>query len=208
MIILSTENIIEYLRPRLPQVIFDSSTQVRRIGDGSCEDDGDGYLNFVFKVSTSSFSCIVKQALNHMAHSTERFLPAERNKLEYDILEIRSRICPEYVPTPYFYDAVNHVFAMEDCSHLKIPRFQFTKNVMYDNFGENCAKYLAATHFFTSEYFLETDAFRGLTSHFMSPKLRKIMEDAIFVTLFGHHEFDAELGEEFVQFGQTVFNSL
>lgn len=204
MFILNTENIIEYLRPRLPEVVFDSSTRVRQIGDGSSEEDGDGYLNYVFKVSTSSFSCIIKQALDHMRHSEDRHLPATRNKLEYDILAIRSRICPEYVPTPYFYDEENHIFAMEDCSHLKIPRFQFTKNIMYDNFAENCAKYLAATHFFTSEYFLETDAFRGLTTHFMSPRLRQIMEDAIFVTLFGHHEFDAELGEEFVQFAKGL----
>jgi 5-methylthioribose kinase len=203
MFILNTENIIEYLRPRLPEVIFDSSTMVRQIGDGSSEEDGDGYLNYVFKVSTGSFSCIVKQALGHMRHSM-RELPASRNKLEYDILTIRSRISPEYVPTPYFYDEDNHIFAMEDCSHLKISRFQFAKNIVYDHFGENCAKYLAATHFFTSEYFLETDAFRGLTTHFMSPKLRQIMADAIFVTLFGHHEFDAELGEEFVRFAKSL----
>lgn len=204
MIILNKENIIEYLRPRLPKVIFDSSTQVRRIGDGSCEEDGDGYLNYVFKVSTDSFSCIIKQALNHMRHNADRALPADRNKLEYDILEIRNKICPEYVPTPYFYDEENHIFAMEDCSHLKIPRFQFTKNVMYDHFAENCAKYLAATHFYTSEYFLETDAFRGLTTHFMSPKLRQIMEDSIFVNLFGHHEFDYTLGEDFVKFAKDL----
>ena len=204
MVVLSTENIIEYLRPRLPEVDFDSSTKARRIGDGSSEDDGDGYLNYIFKVSTSKFSCIVKQALGHFRHNPNKPLPAERNKLEYEILAIRSKICPEYVPTPYFYDDENHIFVMEDCSHLKIPRFQFTKNIMYDNFGENCAKYLAATHFFTSEYFLETDAFRGLTTHFMSPKLRQIMEDSIFVTLFGHHEFDAELGEEFVQFARGL----
>lgn len=204
MIILNTENIIEYLRPRLPKVIFDSSTRVHRIGDGSNEEDGDGYLNYVFKVSTNSFSCIIKQALNHMRHNADRALPADRNKLEYDILEIRSRICPEYVPRPYFYDEENHIFAMEDCSHLKIPRFQFTKNIMYDHFAENCAKYLAATHFYTSEYFLETDVFRGLTSHFMSPKLRQIMEDSIFVNLFGHHEFDYTLGEDFVKFAKEL----
>lgn len=204
MIILNKENIIEYLRPRLPKVIFDSSTQIRRIGDGSKEEDGDGHLNYVFKVSTDSFSCIVKQALNHMRLNTECALPTGRNKLEYDILAIRSKICPEYVPTPYFYDEENHVFVMEDCSHLKISRFQFNNNIMYDNFAENCAKYLASTHFYTSEYFLETEDFRGLTTHFMSPKLRQIMEDSIFVNLFGHHEFDYTLGDDFVKFAKDL----
>lgn len=204
MLILSTDNIIEYLRPRLPEVIFDSSTEVRSIGGNGIEEEGDGYLNYVFKVSTSKFSCIVKQALEHMRHNEERKLPASRNKLEYDILAIRHKICPEYVPTPYFYDEENHIIAMEDCSYLKIPRFQFAKNVMYDNFAENCARYLAATHFYTSEYYLETDAFRGLTTHFMSPKLRQIMEDSIFVNLFGHHEFDYTLGEEFVNFAKGL----
>ena len=38
----------------------------------------------------------------------------------------------------------------------------------------------------------------------MSPKLRQIMEDSIFVNLFGHHEFDAELGEDFVKFAKGL----
>lgn len=204
MFLLSKENIIEYLRPRLPKVVFDSNTKIHFIGDSGNEEDGDGYLNYIFKVTTADFSCIVKQARSHMRHDESRLLPADRNKLEFDILKIRSKIVPQYVPTPYFYDDENHIFAMEDCSHLKIPRFQFTKNIMYDQFGENCARYLAATHFYTSEYFLETDKFRGLTSHFMSPRLRQIMEDSIFITLFGNHEFDHTLGEDFVRFAKDL----
>jgi 5-methylthioribose kinase len=207
MHLLSKENIIEYLRPRLPEVVFGSDTTVIRIGDSGNEEEGDGYLNYVFKVTTPSFSCIVKQSLPHMRHAEDRMLPVERNKLEYEIMCIRYRIVPEYMPKPYFYDDENHVFAMEDCSSLKIPRFQLTKNVMYDNFAENCAHYLAATHFYTSEYFLETDAFRGLTSHFMSPRLRQIMEDSIFVTMFGEHEYDYTLGDQFVKFAKDLAES-
>lgn len=207
MYILTKENIIEYLRLKLPEVVFGPDTNVIRIGESGNEEEGDGYLNYVFKVSTGSFSCIVKQALEHMRHKESRKLPAERNKLEYDIMCIRYHIVPEYVPKPYFYDEENHIFAMEDCSHLKIPRFQLTKNIMYDHFAENCAHYLAATHFYTSEYFLETDAFRNLTSHFMSPILRKIMEDSIFVTLFGEHQFDYTLGDSFLHFAKGLSDS-
>ena len=207
MYILTKENIIEYLRLKLPKVVFGPDTTVIRIGESGNEEEGDGYLNYVFKVSTNSFSCIVKQALEHMRHKESRKLPAERNKLEYDIMCIRYHIVPEYVPEPYFYDEENHIFAMEDCSHLKIPRFQLTKNIMYDHFAENCAHYLAATHFYTSEYFLETDAFRNLTSHFMSPILRKIMEDSIFVTLFGEHQFDYTLGDSFLHFAKGLSDS-
>lgn len=207
MYVLSKENIIEYLRPRLPEVVFGPDTVVNQIGESGNEEEGDGYLNYVFKVSTGSFSCIIKQALEHMRHASDRKLPPGRNKLEYDIMCIRYQIVPEYVPKPYFYDDENHIFAMEDCSHLKIPRFQLNKNVMYDNFAENCAHYLAATHFYTSEYFLETGAFRDLTCHFMSPRLRQIMEDSIFVTLFGQHEFDYTLGEQFVKFAKSLADS-
>ena len=97
MLILNTDNIIEYLRPRLPEVIFDSSTEVHSIGGNGIEEEGDGYLNYIFKVTTSEFSCIIKQALEHMRHNESRALPASRNKLEYDIMAIRHKICPEYV---------------------------------------------------------------------------------------------------------------
>lgn len=204
MYILSKENIIEYLRSHLKDVVFDSDTQVTVIGENAGEDEGDGYLNFVYKVTTQSFSCIVKQAQNFMRQDSENKLPANRNKLEYDIMALRGAIVPEYVPKVYFYDDENHVFAMEDCSHLKIPRFMLSKNVMYENFAENCAHYMAATHFYTSEYYLETDAFRDLTSHFMSPRLREIMEDGIFVTLFGPFEFDQSLGEKFTKFAKSM----
>lgn len=53
MLILNTDNIIEYLRPRLPEVIFDSSTEVHSIGGNGIEEEGDGYLNYIFKVTTS-----------------------------------------------------------------------------------------------------------------------------------------------------------
>lgn len=206
MYILSKENVIDYLRPRLSDVVFDSNTQVTVIGDNTGEDEGDGYLNFIFKVTTSSFSCIVKQAQEFMRHNEEKELPASRNKLEYDIMTLRSAIIPEYVPKVYYYDDANHIFVMEDCSYLKIPRFQLSKNIMYDNFAENCAHYLAATHFYTSEYYLETDVFRNLTSHFMSPRLREIMEDGIFVNLFGYQEYDHTLGDKFVKFAEDITN--
>ena len=203
---LTKENLIDYLRPRLSDIVFDSNTTVAMIGDNSGEEEGDGYLNFIYKVQTSSFSCIVKQALDFMRHNKTKKLPANRNKLEYDIMALRSAIVPEYVPEVYFYDEENHIFVMEDCSYLKIPRFQLSKNVMYDNLAENCAHYMAATHFYTSEYYLETGVFRDLASHFMSPKLREVMEDGIFVSLFGYHEFDYTLGKEFVSFAQSITN--
>ncbi len=203
MIILDKENIVAYLRSRLPEITFDSTTTVYEIGANGNEEE-DGHVNFLFKVSCGDFSCIVKQARPDPRLGEDFTLPEDRNKLEYDIVAIRHKICSEYVPEPYFFDEANHIYAMEDCSHLHIARFELCKNMMYDNFAENCGKYLAASHFYTSEYYLETDVFRQLTSHFMSPELRQLMEDAVFVDLFGFHRFDDSLGEEFVTFAKDL----
>lgn len=181
MLILTKENVTEYLRERMPDLDYSQPFIISAIGEGTEEEDGDGFINHVLRVSDGKKKLIVKQA-----RSTGRrgnfVVPVERGRYEYQSMEIRKAIVPEYIPDLYFFDDENHVFVTEDVSHLKIIRFQLNKGVMFPKFAAQAAEYLAKTHFYTSEYYLDTKSFRDLTVHFMNHKMRSIFDINAFIT--------------------------
>lgn len=181
MLILTKENVTEYLRERMPELDYSKPFIISAVGEGTLEEDGDGFINHVLRVSDGNKKLIVKQA-----RSTGRrgsfVVPVERGKYEYQSMEIRKSIVPEYIPDVYFFDDENHVFVTEDVSHLKIIRFQLNKGVMFPKFASQAAEYLAKTHFYTSEYYLDTKDFRDLTVHFMNHKMRNIFDTNAFIT--------------------------
>ncbi len=181
MLILTKENVTEYLKEKMPDLDYSKPLIISAVGEGSLEEDGDGFINYVLRVSDGKKKLIVKQA-----RSTGRRghfnVPVERGKYEYQSMEIRKSIVPEYIPDLYFFDDENHVFVTEDVSHLKIIRFQLNKGVMFPKFAKQAAEYLAKTHFYTSEYYLDTKEFRDLTIHFMNHKMRDIFDTNAFIT--------------------------
>ena len=96
-------------------------------------------------------------------------------------MELRAKIVPQYVPALYLGDPENNVFIMEDVSNLKLIRFQMNKNHLFPELAKQGAQYLAATHFYTSEFYLPTEEYRKLLAHFMNAELRVVMEDGIFL---------------------------
>lgn len=181
MLILTKENITEYLKERMPELDTSRPFIISAIGEGSAEEDGDGFINFVFRVSDGKKKLIVKQARDR-GRRGDFVVPVERGLYEYQSMEIRKAIVPEYIPDLYFFDEENHVFVSEDVSHLKIIRFQLNHSVLFPKFAEQAAEYLAKTHFYTSEYYLDTGAFRDLTVHFMNHKMRDIFDTNAFIT--------------------------
>ena len=182
MIVLSKDNLTDYLKEKMPQLDYSKPLVISAIGEGSLEEDGDGFLNFVFRASDGHTNLIVKQSRSTGRKGTFQNLSLKRGKLEYETMEIRKTIVPEYLPDLYFYDEENLVFATEDVSYLKIIRFQLNRSVMFPKFARQSAEYLAKTHFYTSEFYLDTGAFRDLTVHFMNHKMRDIFDTNAFVT--------------------------
>ena len=62
MITLTKENITDYLKSKMPDLDFSKPLIISEIGEGTAEDDGDGYVNFVFRVSDGNLKLILKQA--------------------------------------------------------------------------------------------------------------------------------------------------
>lgn len=182
MLVLSKDNITDYLKEKMPDMDYSRPLTISAIGEGSIEEDGDGFLNYVFRVSDGHYKLIVKQSRSTGRRGNFTDLPENRSELEYQSMEIRKAIVPDLLPDLYFYDGQNHIFATEDVSHLKIIRFQLNHSVMFPKFASQAARYLARTHFYTSEYYLDTKDFRDLTVHFMNHKMRDVFDANAFIT--------------------------
>ncbi len=206
MIILDKTNIISYLKERMPDIDFSGEVSVIAIGDGSqsAEEAGDGYVNFIFIVRTADHSLVVKQS-REAARMSGGIMPLTRNHLEFDAMKVFHAISPNYVPKVYFIDDENRVFVMEDASTegRMIARFQFNQNRTFPGFAKHCGQYMADTDFYTSELYLDTPDFRALTCRFMNAEMRPIMEDGLFINMFGT-PYEPNLGEEFQAFAKSI----
>lgn len=81
-------------------------------------------------------------------------------------MKICAAIVPDLIPKLYDCDEENRVFITEDVSYLRISRFQLLKGVTYPKLADQIARYMAATQFYTSEYYLDTKRFRDLSGSF------------------------------------------
>ncbi len=205
MITLSKENLTEYLKSQINFLDYSKPLVISEVGEGSVEEDGDGFINFVFRVSDGKYNLIVKQCRESSRMIAEFVLPVDRCELEYDTMMIRKAIVPQYVPELYHIDHENKVFITEDVSYLRIMRFQLLKSVQFENFAKHIGTYMARTAFYTSEYYLETDDFRNLAVRFMNDRMRKIMDDGMFlVRREGHDPVGMTLDPNFERFARNI----
>jgi len=182
MITLSKENITDYLKEHMPDLDFSKPLIISAIGEGTAEDDGDGYVNYVFRVSDGKRKMILKQARPVGRVTGHTGMCMKRTAIEYDYMKIGRVIVPEYIPELFFYDDVNLIFAVEDVSYLKICRFQLNKSEMFPKMARQLADYLARMHFYTSDYYLDTEVFRKLQIRFTNSKMRKFFDDRTFIS--------------------------
>ncbi len=205
MILLNKDNIKQYLESRFPGGDFSGSLDIYQIGEGSKENEGDGYLNYIFRVRSASRGIILKQSRSSSKRGGFTGLPEERTSLEYQIMCIRHAIVPGLIPKPYFYDGENHVMGMEDASHLKILRYQLSRNIIFPEFPRKIAEYMAKTHFYTSEYYQDTGTFRDLTIHFMNHRMREVYDEMAFITMEDSGRgFGVPVNEEYMPFARQI----
>lgn len=207
MFYIEKDNILEYIKEYVPEITLKDPISVHMIGDGDLSQDveGDGCCNFVFQVSDGNNSYIIKQARpNLKLHGQPMWV--ERSRDEYEIMTMRSKIVPQYVPKIYHVDFENHVIVMEDCSNMKLVRYAMTRNHRLKEFAVQGAEYLAATHFYLSEFFLETESFRQLIARYMNPQARAIFEEDVFLTFFGAKDYDHSCGEDYVRHCTALFH--
>lgn len=205
MFILSKDTVVEYVKSRLDFFDADGDIKVSMIGEGSIEEDGDGFINFVFRVSDGTHHLIVKQSREDSRVGGHFDIDLDRFKLEYDSMRIRKVIVPDLIPDLYDCDLENRIIIIEDVSYLRISRFQLLKGVQFPNLADHVARYMAATNFYTSEYYLENETFRNLSVRFLNTKMRSIMDNGMFLTkLHPEDNVGRILDPEFITFSTRV----
>lgn len=205
MIVLTKENVASYVKSRLPFFNLDGDVTVSVIGEGSVEEDGDGFINFVFRVSDGKYHLIVKQTTENARSKGAFILDVNRFKLEYHSMRIRKAIVPDLIPDLYDCDDENRIFITEDVSRLRISRFQLLKGVTYPLLGDQIARYMAANNFYTSEYYLSGKEFRDLSVRFMNSTMRDIMDVGMFLTqVVPEDTVGRPLDPEFIDFSKRI----
>ena len=206
MISLTKENVTEYVNRHVPSLSFHDPVEVIQIGDGELgqEVEGDGYCNYIFRLRDGQSSCIVKQTATVLRRRGALKVTPKRSEYEYEIMKMRSKIVPQYVPEVYYGDPENHVIVMEDVSNLKLIRFQLNENHRFPNLARMFAQYLAATHFYTSEFYLPVDDYRKMIAHFMDADMRNLMEDTVFIRIFGADDYDPACGPAFKEYCESI----
>lgn len=205
MIHLTKNNVAEYVNSRLDFFNMHGDVRVSAIGEGSKEEDGDGFINFVYRVSDGKHHLIVKQSTVESRLGAHFELDINRYKLEYDSMLLRRAIIPDLIPAVYDIDTENRVFITEDVSYLRIARFQLLKGVQFPLLGEHIGRYMAANNFFTSEYYLDGRSFRDLSVHFMNPTMREIMDIGMFLnSITPEDTVGRPLDPDFVVFSKRI----
>lgn len=181
MINLTPSNIIEYVQDNTD--IFGGETLAAEdISSFNPAEGQEGFVNYLFRVYNREQSVIVKQARPYLKVFGQDFpLDPLRNQIEYQTMKLRGAIIPEHTPVIYFMDAENHIFIMEDLSDLDVMRFQLNQTVYFPNFARQIAEFMARSHFYTSELFLEPETHHQLHAVFINPAMRSVMENAAFV---------------------------
>ena len=149
------------------------------------EEIGDGNLNYVFRASTDEDgdkkSVIIKLALPYLKIAGEAWpLTVERNKIEYESLKFLSKFCGEYVPKVYLQSKEEHLFIMEDLSHMEILRKGLMNMQIYQKLAGQIGDYLAKTLYYTSDFGFDSSKKKKLVASFDNPELCDITERLVF----------------------------
>lgn len=181
MLILTKYNLLSYLKDKYPQFDQRLPVEIRAIGEQ--EEDPAGLINFIFQVRNANASIIVKQGQENIrsAQGFQYLLPPSRNHLEAISLRLRKAIVPQYVPELYLLDLENNVFIMEDVSYLRPCRQALVQGEQFPGLGSRCGEFMAATAFYTSEFYLPRTTFRSLAQCFTNSGMRRVMEEWVFL---------------------------
>eukprot|EP00892_Ulva_mutabilis_P010052 jgi/Ulvmu1/7419/UM036_0079.1 len=148
----------------------------------TCEEIGDGNINFVFVVSGASGAVIVKQGLPYIRCVGESWpLSQERLRVEVDSLRLLHSACPQHVPDVYMFDSAKFIISMQYLAppHVVL-RYGLLDGHTYPRLAQHAAEYLASTLFRTSMLRLSPEEFRKQEQTFHNSEMCALTEQVIF----------------------------
>lgn len=183
---LNEESAPEYLRKcPVTSEIFCGHDDLKAV------DLAEGNINLIFRVYSESDpigrSVLIKQALPHSRRYPSFKIPLDRARIEYEVLELEARYCPEQVPKVYFHDTEMHLNVMEDLNRHLVMRYGLMKQTRYPNFSRHIGTFLARTLFYTSDLHLSPFEKKATVPRFINPVLCKVCEDLVFTEPYIDH---------------------
>ncbi|CAK8573896.1 unnamed protein product [Lathyrus sativus] len=176
---LNENTLIEYIKS-IPAL---SSKLANNFSDITVKEVGDGNLNFVFIISNSSGSLVVKQALPYVRCIGESWpMTKERAYFESLALKEEGKLCPEHVPEVYHFDRVMSLIGMR---YLEPPHIILRKGLIagveYPFLAQHISDFMANTLFFTSLLFRSTTEHKRDVAEFCgNVELCRLTEQVVF----------------------------
>ncbi|CAO1943641.1 unnamed protein product [Urochloa humidicola] len=160
-----------------------------RLGGGGSLDSieikevGDGNLNFVYIVKSSSGAIVVKQALPYVRCVGDSWpMTRERAYFEASTLREHGRLCPEHTPEVYHFDRPMSLMGMRyiEPPHI-ILRKGLIAGVEYPLLAGHMSDYMAKTLFFTSLlYNNTTDHKKRVAQYCANVEMCRLTEQVVF----------------------------
>jgi len=146
---LTVETIVDYLaRHETVAAILGGDPE-----DWSVSEIGDGNLNLVFHVESTTATIIAKQALPYIRARGEDFpLPLSRAYFEYEALLRQSNRAPGATPSTILFDSKLALTVMEFLAPHIILRKGLVRGLLYPRLAEDMGKFLARTLFRGSQF--------------------------------------------------------
>lgn len=178
---MTPEDIIEYIREKMPD-FFDGSKL-------NCKEIGDGNINYVYRVVSEQTgkSLIVKHA-ETVTRSTGKQTSTDRNRIEAEILKIERDLAPENVPEIYLYDPIMCCVIMQDIGDHENLRYSLIAHKTYPTLAQDLAVFMAQTLIRTSDLVLPPDQKKAYTGQFINPAMCAITERLVLTDPYRNPE--------------------
>lgn len=151
-----------------------------------CKEIGDGNLNYIFRIVSqrTGRSIIIKQS-GPVARISDQFkLSPDRNRIEFEILDLHDQLAPGLVPKVYHYDPIMHLTVMDDLSDHVIMRSEMLAHKAFPRFVEDITDYMVNTLLLTSDVCMDHQQKKALVKNYINPELCAISEDLVFTEPF------------------------
>lgn len=172
--LLDQESAIEYAKSKK---LFQSDEKI------TCQEIGDGNINYVFRLKGEKKSYIFKQA-DELLRSSQRPLSQNRMDIEAFMLNYYNKSTAKFAPKLYFYDRDLKLIVMEDLFDYKNLRHEYMNGNFYQGttkkLGEFCVKSLLPTTIF----YMDLNKRRKLQSMICNEDMCNITEDLVLTEPF------------------------
>jgi len=153
----------------------------------SCEEFGDGDVNYIFRVKAGNKSLIVKQAGEVTRLDKTWHLSVERGRIEADYFIDQENLNPGAAPKLYYYDPVMRVIVEEDLSDYEVLRTAFLKRKRFPRLAGLMSDYMVNALLPTSDVVMDHIEKKQKQKHYINPQMCDIFEKLNYMEPFNDY---------------------